>query len=879
MSLPGLTFAASRSLWLLVALPVVAWLGWAYGVKRGRFRRSVLLLRTLSVAMLIVALAQPLTAAGGSARSTIFVVDRSQSITSGNDEVDRWVNSALSGAGGGDQAAVIAFGSSPELAQPVTKASQIGSGWQNAAGVDPQYTDMESALALARALPVGGSRRIVLVSDGAENLGSVLNQVSQAAADGIPIDVLPLPGVSGNDLRVEGASAPGAIWSGDSLQVLASIDSGAAGTATVSMLVDGSVQASQEMTLQAGLNTVTLDAPNLTPGYHAISIQVASSAVTDAFPDDDTFPLAVIVRDQPKLLLIAPSGNDPGRLVSSLQRKGAVVTQTTPDRLSSQLPDLAVYDGFVLDNVPATAFTYDQLTGLQQATKSLGKGLVVIGGSLSYGKGGYAGSVLEDALPVTVKTTDGKQRQHVALLLIIDKSGSMSYDPLDSTSKIEMAKEAAKLAVTALADGDQIGVLAFSDSQQWVVNMTTIDGQATRDQVNAAIDTITADGGTEIFPALQEGFDAIRRTDADVRHVVLLSDGKSRTGTPASYDKEIDQAVADRTTLSTIAIGDDADQDLLTHIAEEGNGRYHFTDKPEDIPRLTLQEAQDATSQSVIRGTFHPIQTLPSPIMDGFKPEDLPALQGYDYAEPKPDAQVVLTSERDDPLLAKWQYGLGRVVAFTGDDGADFNVQWDEWSGFDDFWANMVRWSLPDPENQPMTVSVEREGPEAVVTVSSTGEDGSYVESAETTATVTGPDGAVTPNLPLYQSGPGQYQMRIAAPAPGAYHLQLSQTRQNAQPIAVDAAFTMPPSPELQPNDHGAALMSVIAQRTGGRVLTLDDTSDVFTDSGLTGSALKTYHPRWYLPLALALIALLTELALRLDVITRVRGLLSSTAP
>src|SRR5262249_32604363 len=154
-------------------------------------------------------------------------------------------------------------------------------------------------------------------------------------------------------------------------------------------------------------------------------------------------------------------------------------------------------------------------------------------------------------------------------------------------------------------------------------------------------------------------------------------------------------------------------QDLLTHLAERGNGRFHFTDKPEDIPRLTLQEAQDATSQSVIRGTFHPIQTLPSPIMDGFKPEDLPALQGYDYAEPKPDAQVVLTSERDDPLLAKWQYGLGRVVAFTGDDGADFNVQWDEWGGYDDFWANMIRWSLPDPENQSMNVSVSREGPEA----------------------------------------------------------------------------------------------------------------------------------------------------------------------
>lgn len=877
MELPGLTFADARWLWALLALPVVVGAGWLLGTRRGRLRRSVLLLRALSVAMLVLAVAQPLSSAGGSARNTIFVVDRSRSLTDGGSgEVERWVGKALDGAGGGDRAAVVAFGSSPALAQPVADASSIGEGWQSAEGVDGSFTDIESGLALARALPVGGSRRIVLVSDGAENLGTALDQVSQAATDGIPIDVLPLPGVSGDDLRVEGATAPEAIWSGDSLQVLATIGAGEAGTATVTLAVDGAVVSTQDVTVQPGLTTLTFDVPDLLPGYRALEVRVTGTGVADRFAENDSYPLAVVVRDAPKLLLVSAEGSHSDVLQRALERKGAVVTVVAPAAVSSRLPDLAVFDGYVLDNIAATSLTFDQLTGLQEATRSLGKGLVVVGGMASYGPGSYAGSVLEETLPVTVKVTDGKERQRVALLLIIDKSGSMSYDPLGGTSKIDMAKEAAKLAVGALSEGDQVGILVFSDTQQWIVNMTTIEGQATRDQIDAAIDTITADGGTEMLPALQEGFDQIRHTEADVRHVVLLSDGKSRTGTAESYDKDIDEAIADRTTVSTIAIGDDADKDLLTHIAERGNGRYHFTDKPEDIPQLTLQEAQSAGSESVIRGSFPLFQQLPSPIMDGFEPGQLPPLDAYDYAEAKPDAQVVLTSARNDPVLAKWQYGLGRVVAWTGDDGDDFASQWTEWSGYDDFWGNMVRWALPDPENRPMNVSVERDGPEAVVTVSSTGQDGSYVDQATTTATVTGPSGGSLPDLPLYQSGPGQYQLRIAAPETGAYKLELRQERAGG---AIDevAAFTMPPSPELQPNAGGAALMQVIAQRTGGRVLTLDDADGVFSGEGLSGAALKTYHPRWYLPLALALLALLAELAIRLDVVKRLRGVVRGT--
>lgn len=868
----GITFVRPGVLWLLLATPVVLVLGLWLGSGRGRLPRSAVFLRALTVALLAITLAQPLTSSGGDARSTIFVVDRSRSTTEGaSGDVERWVNEALRSAGSADQAAIITFGSSPVLAAPIAEPGSIGDGWQSAAGVDPEYTNVESALALARALPVGGSRRIVLVSDGAENLGSALNQASQAASDGTPIDVLPLPGVGSDDLRVEGVKAPSAVWMGETVSVLASIGAGSGGNGTVELIVDGAVAATQAISFQPGLNTYTFQAPDLAPGFHALAVRVSGDASADSYQENNQMPLAVVVRSEPKLLLIAPAGSDPGRLQGALERKGAVVTVIQPADVSSRLSELAGYDAFVLDNISAKSLTFDQMTALQEVTRSLGKGLVVVGGTGSYGPGSYAGTVLEETLPVTVKVTDGRERQRVALLLIIDKSGSMSYDPLGGESKIEMAKEAAKLAVTALADGDQVGVLVFNDSQEWAVRMTRIDGQATRDQINAAIDGITADGGTEIFPALQVGFDAIRNTNADVRHIVLLSDGKSRTGTNDSYDKLVDEAVADRTTLSTIAIGHDAAIDLLQRLADRGNGRYHFTDKASDIPRLTLQEAQSAGSQSVIRGSIQAIQTLPSPIMDGFKPEELPALEGYDYAEAKANAQVVLTSQRDDPILAKWQFGLGRVVAWTGDDGADFALAWTEWAGYDDFWANMVRWALPDPEHRPINVDVSRDGPEAIVNVTSIGQDGDYVDLAATSASITGPDGAVTPNIPLYQSGPGEYQFRIAAPQPGAYRIDLTQQRGD-ETITELAGFSMPPSPELQPVPGAGALLSAIAARTGGRLLSLESAKDAFSGAGLTGTSLRTYHPVWQFPLALALVAILAELAIRFDFVNRLRA-------
>ncbi|MBX3070882.1 MAG: VWA domain-containing protein [Thermomicrobiales bacterium] len=864
MSDLSLSFARPGALWLLLLLPVILIVGWRTGRRRSGVRRAAWL-RALAVALLCVALAEPLIGSADSATSTIFVVDQSSSIddsTSGR--ITSWVNEALAAGGSSDRAAVIAFGGAPELLSASLPAGQISPDLLGGGIVQANATNIESALAMARSLPLTGSRRIVLVSDGAENSGSAIAQGSQLAADETPVDVLPVVGIGADDFRIEGVTSPSSIWAGEQVSVLLSVVSSVETDGTVEIVVDGGEPVAHDVRFSEGLSSHLFTLDDLPAGFHAIDIRATAAEGIDAFPQNNATSRSVVVRDTPSLLLVSAGRSDSSFLREALESRGAVVTSATPENIPERLSDLTAFDVVLLNNVPAAELTVGQVAALETLTREFGRGLVVIGGSAAYGPGGYSATPLEEMLPVSVKVTEGKERQRVALMLIIDKSGSMGYDPLQPTSKIAMAREAARLAAGALSAGDEIGILVFNGNQQWIVRLTRIEGQDDRDRINAAIDTINADGSTEIFPALEVGFDEIVQSDADVRHVILLSDGKSGTGTRSSYEQLVAEFGQSNTTLSTIAIGEDADTDLLQFLAEQGNGNYHTTSRPEEIPTITLQEAVSAGSQSIISGAFQPIQVGPSPILTGFDPESLPIIERYDYSEIKESAQEILTSQRNDPILAKWQYGLGRVVAWTADDGIDFAEEWRSWSRYEEFWASVVRWTLPDPESGPVSVEVERDGTDIVLTVRAQSVVGDYVDLSGAMVDITAPDGTMTGDLPLHQSAPGEYQLRIADPAPGAYQFALDTGDLQAGQQSL-IGFAIPESPELQPSAASAELLASIAARTGGRMLSIDDPAEVFDLPSNPAEGISSYRAIWWLPLSLALILFLTELAQRYE--------------
>ncbi|MCC6705275.1 MAG: VWA domain-containing protein [Thermomicrobiales bacterium] len=863
-----IAFARPDALWLLLLIPVLLGVAWRKLPSGDRRALGLALLRAVGLVAMILALAEPLLARPASGASVVFVVDRSASVpAAASDEISRWVNQALEGAPAGSEAAVVTFGGNPDVAARPATVSDVAESWQTGTGgIDTTATNLESALAVANALPVQGSRRIVVLSDGVENDGAALSQVGQSA----PIDTVYAPGIATGDLRLEALTGPTALWNGDTAVLIATIASPGAANVTIRVEIDGAVEAEQSLAIEAGVSNHAIALGALEPGFHSVVVTVIpADGASNPVLENDRLPFGLVIRDAPAVLIITDEQADSGRLGEALTASGALVSTVRPDRVPTRLADLAPFDAIVLNNVSAAALSVDQVAAIEQAARSLGKGVLVLGGASSYGPGGYASTGLERMLPVSVKVTDGAQRPRVALLLIIDRSGSMTYNPVGGPTKLDLARDAAKLALTALADGDQIGVLAFNDRQQWIVPMTAVEGQASRDTINAAIDGLSGDSGTELYPAMQVGIDAIRAVDVDVRHVIVLSDGKSRSGTRESYFNLLDTASRDRVSVSTLALGDDADLELLQFIAQNGAGRFHFTNKPEDIPSVTLAEARAAGSQSVVRGGFQPIQLEPSPIMNRFDPTTLPLLDGYDYAETKAAATSVLVTARGDPLLATWQYGLGRVVAWTADDGADFALAWPEWNDYGAFFGSMLRWALPDPEARPVDVSVERSGGSVRFQLEPGVTRGEPVDLAGASLDVALPDGSTMQGV-LTQTAPDTWEATLPIGETfEAFEATVAWTAGSTR-VAQSYAVMLPPSPELRPASDGASLLMALSARSGGEVRSLDSASGVFDAPSGGDSGLTRFVPIWRGLLGLGMALLVLEWSLRLRFWSRI---------
>jgi hypothetical protein len=311
-------------------------------------------------------------------------------------------------------------------------------------------------------------------------------------------------------------------------------------------------------------------------------------------------------------------------------------------------------------------------------------------------------------------------------------------------------------------------------------------------------------------------------------------------------------------TLSTIAIGEGAATSLMEKLAKGGNGRYSFARRPDEVPRLTLEETEQLSGKTLATGNFRAIQTAPSPILRGLDPATLPTLDGYQIAEVKPDAQQVLASGRDEPILAEWQYGVGRVVAWTSDLGGDLAPKWKDAAQFGQFWNQAVRWSLPAATSRSFRVRAEPEGRGVLLSVDAFDQDGAPVNLADTRATLRTPGGAEV-QLALVQAAPGRYEVHLARADPGAYRLELRQGR-GGGPVVDLAGFEVPYPAELRDAAVDGAALAGLTEQTGGRVV--GDVAALFRPRPEARS--PRYDPVWPWFVALGLGLFLLDIALRL---------------
>lgn len=790
---------------LLALLPAIA-IVWYW--RRGRLFGAVLALRLLAVALVVVALADPVLSTPTAASGTlVLLVDQSDSLGDTGKAALRDQAAALAREHAGP-VHTLYFGANtvavPDLADRSAPAGP---------SLKTDDTDIAGALQQARRLIAASGGRIVLVSDGAQTRGDALAAAQTLRAAGVPVDTLAYQTPAQPEIWLAAIDLPPTLRAGEEY--------------TIQIVVASTDAAAAQLTLYEGPRQLATQAVSLTPGENRfsytsrteragiIALRAAIDGQPDTFERNNSAAATALVAPPPRVLIAEGRAGTANPLRAALRPAGVDADVIDAPALPARLSDLAPYEGIVLIDVPAGDLTLDQMTTLREFVRSEGRGLVATGGRASFTLGAYKDTPLEEVLPVAMTPPPRPERANVTLLLIIDHSASMVA--VGGISKLDMAKESAILATEALRDEDRVGVLAFDTGQEWAVEFQTLGSGLSLAQIQERISAIGDGGGTDIYSALNVGLNELARQPGQVRHAVLLTDGRSFSTTRGPYRALVEQARARNITLSAIAIGSDADTGLLQDLAQWGAGRYHFASEPQDIPRLTLLESEIARTEPQVEGEFRADLATPHPLLRDFAPNDLPRLEGYVATTIKPEAELVLESPDHDPVLAVWQYGLGRAVAWTPSVEAPWADSWSNWPAYGAFWAQIIRYTLPEPDSGPLQVRATPHGDAVTIGADALAPSGEPLDLADTEATITLPDGNVQ-RIPLRQTAPGHYSADVALPADGPYAIEVRQ-RKGEELRTASTGYVQNYPDEYRPAQGGAALLAQISAATGGAVL------------------------------------------------------------
>ena len=377
---------------------------------------------------------------------------------------------------------------------------------------------------------------------------------------------MPLAGRDGPEVLVRQVETPSTLREQDTFNVRVVVDATVATQATMHLLIDGRLDSTHIVQLSQGANVFTMPHTPLPKGFHSFQVQLEAAA--DTMPENNEGISYSTVMGQARILVVEGASGEGRYLADALRAGGMDIVVRPPISVATDAAGLRDFDSVVLLNVRADLLSLPQQHASKAYVQSFGGGLVVIGGDHSYGVGGYARTPLEEALPVRMDLSGRKVQSSVALMLVIDTSGSMGEGPAGAT-KMDLAKKAAIESVALLGERDQIGILAFEDGWRWVVEATYLTNPG---EVKSKIGTLAPGGGTEIHAALKEAYRAMAQREAKVRHIILMTDGLAPLG---DYDELTKRTRADKITLSTIAVGTDADFGLLQQLAEAGKGRYY----------------------------------------------------------------------------------------------------------------------------------------------------------------------------------------------------------------------------------------------------------------------------------------------------------------
>lgn len=857
------SFAAPEFLPLLPLLWALVWLigrRSLAGLDRGR-RRLALGLRLAVVSLLVLGLAEVEWRDTTERLKVVVVLDHSRSIP------DEQTARALQMVDAArrrmdprkDTGELVVFGR-----EAFVEASLARDGPPLTAVASPLergYTNLEVALRRAlEAIDEGTRGRIVLVSDGNQTLGDASAAVARARAAQVPVDVVPLEYAYEREVLVEKIVLPPEAKVGEPFLARVVAHAMAPTPARIRLWQGGELVDTRDVVLQAGPNVEQFQLDLDRPDFYRVEASVEPlDPRHDRLPQNNTAHGFVFARGKAQVLYVHddadPDAREAEHLLAALTDEQIRVVAVPAANFPLEPMALQGYDAVILDDVARPSLSARQQAAIEAAVGDMGIGLIMIGGERSFGAGEWRGSPVEKALPVEM---DIKQEEVIpdgALVMIIH---SCEFEE-GNAAAIKVVNK----AIDGLSAKDTVGVLIYGNSgNEWAV---APQKALNKPGLKAQVSAMQAGDMPDFDGIFRLGLEALKGTAASVKHMIVMSDGDPSPPAPSL----LNQCRDNRISVSTIcyfahdgAQGASAQQ--MRRIANVTGGKFYYLDNPADLPRIFTKEAQRVARSLIVNQTFVPTPRTPSPVLTGIA--DLPQLTGFVLTEPKPRAEVALVAKDGSPILAHWQYGVGKSLAFTSDARPRWATAWVQWAGFRRFWSQAVRWVSKDVQDSVFQTSTQVKGDRGVIVLDAVTADGELIDGLTVTARVSAPLGGETREVHLRQRGSGRYEGDFPVSQVGTYTVSLLTRDQDGRAShSLTTGLVFPYSDEFKRLRSDRPFLEELARQGDGQVLPLDDVVDGqvnLWDRARLGKRVAL-EERWTWALALGLCLFLLDVAAR----------------
>lgn len=744
-------------------------------------------------------------------------------------------------------------------------------------------TDLAGAIELALAsVPESATGRLLVVSDGLATKGDVLAAARLAASRGVVIDVVPAVYKVEREVMVTEVDAPLRAPPGSQVPLRVVLDATTAGRGLLRLVQEGqevdingaSAGLGQEVNLTVGRNVITLGAQLSLGRVHRFEVIYEPFAPAEGQLVSDTSSennrgLAVTMSPGAGKVLVLDGGSAEDRqgsdVLAAMLREGRLdTTVISATAAPSNLLAWQEYDLVILQNLAAEVMSEESLTQLRQYVTDFGGGLLMTGGVQSFGAGGWKATPIEPILPVTLDVPERLVLPTAAVVLIIDSSGSMGRGVSGTDrNQQQIANQGAVAALRTLDVRDLVGVIRFDNRAEWVVDLQANNKPA---ETAEAILDIAPSGGTNLPPAMEMAFDSLARTQAQVKHVIVLSDGLSqgreRLGALA---RRYEQAGIK---LSAVAIGDAADASGLEALARVGGGEFFQVVDPTILPRVLIKAVRVMRTPLVREQPFVPMAaTTASPLVAGFAGENVPALGGLNLSQAKISSDqkqvegvnYILISPEGEPVLATWQAGLGQAGAFTSDFHR-WGQGWSQWPAGRVFAAQLAKSLARSSEASGLELVATADQSRAEVRLEAVDDRGRPIDGLQVAASVFSPRGEQV-NLSMQQTGPGLYSAGAAVRESGIYIVTAAvssgggQGKTGSTGAPVVGGIVVPPGQELRTLAADGAMLREVAKITGGREISLAELEQMTSQSLYLRDTIEkreSRQPLWPILVAIA---------------------------